>query len=135
MSVDHRTRYLVLLGVTFLIYGLGIVIGYRPTFTRIGGLSVYQVGWIFTGSGIFMFTGIFFRNRSGSDRVYFALAALITTSWSMMLSLLWTRPVGWAAAVSWMCISAGCILAASWPNPPSLKENVNAGSVRDVTDD
>ncbi len=122
MKVSYRIRYLLLLGATFIAYGTGIVLGYRPTFTRLVGLPVLDVGWIFVGVGVFMFTSILVQ-RQGSDRVYYAGAALFTAAWSMAISLFWTQAVGWTAAVSWMCVSVGCLITAAWPEPPRRKDN------------
>ncbi len=127
MKLSYRIRYLLLLGATFIAYGTGIVLGYRPTFTSLIGVPVLDVGWTFIGAGVFMFTSILMHRR-GSDRIYYSAAALFTAAWSTAISLFWSQAVGWTAAVSWMCVSVGCLITAAWPDPPRREDN-NVGRI------
>ncbi len=137
MRIGYRTIYLILLGATFTAYGTGIILGYRPTFFHVDHLSVFSIGWMFIGAGFFMLTGLFYqrRLRKESDRAYFSLAALISTAWATTISLLWTQPVGWTAAVSWICVSIGCVIAAAWPDPSRRKEDSDARHITRIPDD
>jgi hypothetical protein len=111
--MGYRGSYLGILSFGFALYGLGLILGYKPTFLHALGVDVWVFGVAWIAVGCVVVTGVF----AGDDRIQFAVAVAAMTGWALMLAIFWQAPFGWTAAVSWLTPDLATMLAASWPDP------------------
>jgi hypothetical protein len=111
----HRASALFGFGCVAVAYGIGLVLGYHPTFFAAYNLPLEAFGWIWIGVGAFSFTGAFTR---GHDAWQFAVSELAAVAWSLLLATHWISPYGWTSGVSWAGIALGLLLASTWSDAP-----------------
>jgi hypothetical protein len=120
--MGFRGSYLGLLALGFFFYGMGLVLGYKPTFLQAYGIPTETFGVCWIVAAVIVNTGVW-RDQ---DRTQFAFAELAMSFWALLLATHWAAPYGWAAAVSWAIPTCLTLLVSSWPDPdprPRLVEN------------
>jgi hypothetical protein len=114
MKNGFRLHGLLILGITYMAYGLGLIFGYIPAISKILYVTPAEIGWAFLLVGSLMFVSLV----SEIDRELYAIAALFSSAWATTITILARGSNGWAASIAWWCLSALCILLAGWHDPP-----------------
>ena len=109
----RRSSVLAAWSVISCAYGIGIVIGYRPTFTAALHLPIAVFGWAFITAALICATGVFLRR----DHWQFAVAELGAAGWGLLLCTHWTQPYGWASGLSWVAVAVMMLITSAWPEP------------------
>jgi hypothetical protein len=114
----RRGGFLLFLALLDLVYAWGIWISVAPQSHQPNMLlpaQAWAAAWAVTG--VICLTGVLL-NR---DRIMFAAAAAMKTSWCGLSMWLWTsgqQPNGWLSAVVWGAFAATVLMVGSWPEPP-----------------
>jgi hypothetical protein len=114
MKNGFRLHGLLILGVTFMAYGLGLIFGYIPSISRILYVTPAEIGWAFLLVGSIMFVSLV----SDFDQALYAMAALISSAWATIITILAVGTNGWDSSVAWWCLAVLCILLAGRSDPP-----------------
>jgi hypothetical protein len=114
MKNGFRLHGLLILGITYMAYGLGLIFGYIPAISEILYVTPAEIGWAFLLVGSLMFVSLV----SEIDRELYAIAALFSSAWATIITILGRGANGWAASIAWWCLAALCILLAGWHDPP-----------------
>jgi hypothetical protein len=114
MKNGYRLHGLLILGIDFMAYGLGLIFGYIPSLSDILYVTPAEIGWTFLLVGSLMFVSLVVD----IDRKLFVIAALLSSAWATTITILAIGANGWAASTAWWCLAALCILMAGWPDPP-----------------
>ena len=113
-NIGHRGAFLILLGLSFIFYGL--TIRYLP-FHNIPSnliLTIHQWTWVW------MITGAFLVGRAigRKDKIAFGIAAFISAWWSARWLWLWlfdNAAHAWAISALWFVITCLIGLVSTWP--------------------
>ena len=112
-NIGHRGAFLILTGIAFILYGVGL------KYINFGGqttlfLSLHQWGFIWIISGGLILAGSFGR----TDKCSFTLAALISAWWSSRWAWLYFldgNDHAWPTSALWAAIVLIILLVSSWP--------------------
>ena len=108
--VGFRGTYLGVLSIGFFAYGMGLVLGYTPTFAIAFGHSTGFFGYMWVVGAIAVSTGIWIHR----DIWHFTLAVLMMLFWAIILMTFWQGNYGWAAGISWLTLTANTALVGVW---------------------
>lgn len=114
-SIGHRGAFLMLLGVAFIFYGLGI--RYQPSaYDPYPYIYLPWPDWayIWIGAGIAALIGAFRK----IDRVSFTVATMVSTLWSAKwFYVAFKLPTQglWATGFTWAVITGIILIVATWP--------------------
>ena len=114
-----RELYLGFLSVGFFFYGLGLTLGYHPTFLRALGAPVQTFGYMWIVVAITVSTGIWLRRNTWQ----FTIAVLMMGFWAGLLTTFWKGDYSWTASISWLILAANTILVGSWHSQPTAARN------------
>lgn len=112
----HRGAVLNGYAAVAISYGVGILFGYRPTFTSAFNIPVSMYGVVFVAIGLFSLSWLV----CGCDRWQYGISVGWSVFWGFLLSSHWTLPYGWAAGISWYGIAAGLFISSAWPDSPHI---------------
>lgn len=126
----HRGTVLAGFGVICEAYGVGLLLGYKPTFAQAYNIPVEWFGVTFVVAGLFIGAGAVRRH----DGVHFSAAVLLATAWGLLITTHWTASYGWTAAVSWFGLAAGLLVSSAWPNATRQVEPPALPPIEDLTD-
>lgn len=115
--VGQRGILLLVFATTSLVYGIGLAIGYHPTFDHALDLDVKWYSLAFGVEAIAMFLGAWFRWGRGP----YSIGVTVNTFWLFLLLAFWSahRGYAWVAIMPWCAIAVTQIIAAVWPEPVS----------------
>lgn len=112
-SLGPSIMLTLILGTAFIIYGLGLLIGYRSSLIEILGLPTWSYASMFIAGGVLKLAGWLFH----WGRTSHTIGATIATFWSLVILVFSPSAAGWVAATPWIAIAAIAIMAAIWPPP------------------
>ena len=111
--IGQRGILLVVFASTFTAYGIGLILGYHPTFLRALGLPDPFFGAMFVTTGVIQSIGALLR----WGRFPYCVGVFMASFWTCTLFIFWEGQYGWTACISWAAIAAVNLLAAIWPEP------------------
>ena len=111
--VGSKGVYLLVYTCTFTAYGVGLILGYHPTFSHALNLPVSSFGYLFIAVGLFCGIGAFARWK----RIPFAVCVTLTTFWIFLLFTFWSthRGFAWVAIMPWVTIALSQLLSTIRP--------------------
>lgn len=114
--IGSKSAYLLVYTATFTAYGIGLILGYHPTFSHALNLPVSSFGYLFIAVGAFCAIGAFARLK----RIPFAVAVTLTTFWLFLLLAFWSthRGFAWVAVMPWVTIALSQLLSTIRPELP-----------------
>lgn len=110
--VGHRGLVLNMYAAVAISYGIGILFGYRPTFSSAFNIPVFTYGVMFVAVGLFALSWM----GCLCDRWQYAVSVGWAAFWGFLLSSHFTLPYGWAAGISWYGVAAGLFISSAWPD-------------------
>lgn len=112
-NIGHRGGFLILLGLAFISYGLGLqFLPFHGGVNLI--LTLHQWEWLWIFSGVFLIG----RSWGNRDKVAYGVAAFVSAWWSARWFWLWlfhNALHAWAISALWAVITLMILLVSTWP--------------------
>lgn len=103
----------MILGPCFMLYGFGLLLGYRSNLIKILGLPSYVYATMFILAGALKLCGIVFHWGRASHTI----GVTVATFWALAIIVFLHSAAAFAGALPWFAIALIALVAAVWPAP------------------
>lgn len=107
----------LILGPSFIVYGAGLLQGYRETLISVLGLPAYAYALMFIVAGVLKLCGLVFD----WGRLSHTIGVTVASFWAAVILILSPSVGGWVGALPWICIALIAFFAAVWPDQMSTE--------------